>query len=70
MMVQNMSRLEKNLKNKKSKKKYKSRCRIVFVFFMMIITVGSILLIDYRINDMLDEPSKNTLTKYINTFFK
>ncbi len=70
MMVQNMSRLEKNLNNKKSKKKYKSICRIVFVFFMMIITVGGIFLIDYRINDMLDEPSKNTLTKYINTFLK
>lgn len=65
-----MSRLEKNLNNKKSKKKYKSIYRIVFVFFMMIITVGGIFLIDYRINDMLDEPSKNTLTKYINTFLK
>ena len=65
-----MKKIEKNINNKKSKKKYKSIYRIVFVFFMMIITVGGIFLIDYRINDMLDEPSKNTLTKYINTFLK
>lgn len=64
-----MSRLERNKKEKYSRKKYKTICRVVFLFLMLIVTGSSILLIDYRINKVLDNDSKNNLTKYIIDIF-
>lgn len=63
-----MSRLEKTLNDKNSKKRYKTICRIVFIFLMIIITTSSIFMIDYRINELLGDDSKNNLMKYINIF--
>ena len=63
-----MSRLEKTLNNKNGKKKYKTIFRIVFIFLMIIITTSSIFLIDYRINNFLEDDSENNLMKYINIF--
>ena len=63
-----MSRLEKTLNDKNCKKKSKSICRIMFMFIMIIITVGSIFLIDYRVNEVLGDDSKNNLIKYLNIF--
>jgi len=64
-----MSRLEKSKKEKCSKKKYKTICRVVFMFMMLVITTTSILLIDYRINEVLDNDSKNNIIKYIMDIF-
>ena len=64
-----MSRLERNQKEKYSKKKYKIICRVIFLFLMLIVTGSNILLIDYRINKVLDNDSKNNLTKYIIDIF-
>lgn len=64
-----MSRLEKSQKEKYSKKKYKTICRVIFIFMMLVITTSSILLIDYRINEVLDTDSKNNITKYIMDIF-
>ncbi|WP_455538623.1 hypothetical protein [Terrisporobacter sp.] len=63
-----MSRLEKKLNRKQSKKKFKLIFRMIFIFSMILITVFSVSLIDYRVNEVLDEPSKNTITNYINIF--
>lgn len=64
-----MSRLEKSKKEKCSKKKYKIICRVVFMFMMLVITTTSILLVDYRINEVLDNDSKNNIIKYIVDIF-
>ncbi|MEW9079023.1 hypothetical protein [Terrisporobacter glycolicus] len=64
-----MSRLEKSKKEKCSKKKYKIICRVVFMFMMLVITTTSILLVDYRINEVLDNDSKNNIIKYIIDIF-
>ena len=64
-----MSRLEKIQKEKYSKKKSKTICRVIFLFFMLIITISSVLLIDYRINEVLDNDSKFNLTKYLIDIF-
>lgn len=64
-----MSRLEKYEKEKYSKKKYKTICRFIFMFMMLVITTSSILLIDYRINEVLDTDSKNNIIKYIIDIF-
>ena len=64
-----MSRLERIQKEKSSKKKYKTVCRVIFLFLMLIITISSILLIDYRANEVLDDDSKGNLTKYIMDIF-
>ena len=64
-----MSRLERIQKEKSSKKKYKRVCRVIFLFLMLIITSSSILLIDYRANEVLDDDSKSNLTKYIMDIF-
>ena len=64
-----MSRLEKSKKEKCSKKKYKTICKVVFMFMMLVITTTSILLIDYRINEVLDNDSKNNIIKYIMDIF-
>lgn len=64
-----MSRLEKYKKEKYSKKKYKTICRFIFMFVMLVITTSSILLIDYRINEVLDTDSKNDIIKYILDIF-
>ena len=45
-----MSRLEKIKNEKILKKKYKSVCRKIFMLTMILLTVSSIFLIDYRIN--------------------
>ena len=63
-----MSRLEKTLNDKNCKKKSKSIYRTMFMFIMIIITVGSIFLIDYRVNEVLGDDSKNNLIKYLNIF--
>ena len=63
-----MSRLEKTLNDKNCKKKSKSICRTMFMFIMIIITVGSIFLIDHRVNEVLGDDSKNNLIKYLNIF--
>ncbi|WP_343344006.1 hypothetical protein [Terrisporobacter petrolearius] len=64
-----MSRLEKSKKEKCSKKKYKTICRVVFMFMVLAITTASILLVDYRINEVLDNDSKNNIIKYIMNIF-
>lgn len=64
-----MTRLERRKKEKYSKKKYKSICRILFLFLMMTITSSCIFLIDYRINKVLDDDSEDSITKYINDIF-
>ena len=64
-----MSRLERIQKEKSSKKKYKTVFRVIFLFLMLIITSSSILLIDYRANELLDDDSKSNLTKYIMDIF-
>lgn len=64
-----MSRLERLQKEKYSKNKYKTICRVTFLFLMLIITSCSIILVDYRINEVLDSGSKNELTKYIMDIF-
>lgn len=64
-----MSRLEKSKKEKCSKKKYKTICKVVFMFMMLVITTISILLVDYRINEVLDNDSKNNIIKYIMDIF-
>lgn len=64
-----MSRLEKIKKEKHSKKKSKTICRVIFLFLMLIITISSVLLIDYRINEVLDNDSKFNLTKYLIDIF-
>ncbi|MCC3867584.1 hypothetical protein [Terrisporobacter mayombei] len=64
-----MSRLEKSKKEKYSKKKYKTICRMIFMFMMLVITTSSILIIDYRINEVLDNDSKNDIIKYIMDIF-
>lgn len=64
-----MSRLERTQKEKYFKKKYKTVCRIIFLFLMLTITTSSIFLIDYRINEVLDGDSKNNIAKYILDIF-
>ncbi len=64
-----MSRLEKIKKEKILKKKYKSVCRKIFMLTMILLTVSSIFLIDYRINKILDNDSKNNLMKYLKIYF-
>lgn len=64
-----MSRLEKIKNEKILKKKYKSVCRKIFMLTMILLTVSSIFLIDYRINKILDNYSKNNLMKYLKIYF-
>ena len=64
-----MSRLEKIRKEKYNKKKSKIICRLIFLFLMIIITTSSVLLIDYRINEVLEKDSKFNLTKYLMDIF-
>ena len=63
-------RLSGGIKNEKIfKKKYKSVCRKIFMLTMILLTVSSIFLIDYRINKILDNDSKNNLMKYLKIYF-
>lgn len=64
-----MSRLERRQREKISRKKYKIVFRVIFFFLILIITSSSILLIDYRANEVLDDDSKNNLTKSIMDIF-
>lgn len=64
-----MSRLEKIKNEKILRKKYKSVCRKIFMLTMILLTVSSIFLIDYRINKILDNDSKNNLMKYLKIYF-
>ena len=64
-----MSRLEKKLNKKLQKKKYGILYKVVFLFIMIIITAGSILISDYRMNEMLQDDSKDSLIKYLNIFY-
>ena len=64
-----MSRLEKIKNEKILKKKYKSVCIKIFMLTMILLTVSSIFLIDYRINKILDNDSKNNLMKYLKIYF-
>ena len=64
-----MSPLEKIKNEKILKKKYKSVCRKIFMLTMILLTVSSIFLIDYRINKILDNDSKNNLMKYLKIYF-
>ena len=64
-----MSRLEKIKNEKILKKEYKSVCRKIFMLTMILLTVSSIFLIDYRINKILDNDSKNNLMKYLKIYF-
>ena len=64
-----MSRLEKIKNEKIFKKKYKSVCRKIFKLTKILLTVSSIFLIDYRINKILDNDSKNNLMKYLKIYF-
>ena len=64
-----MSRLEKIKNEKILKKKYKSVCRKIFMLTMILLTVSSIFLIDYRINKILDNDSKNNLMMYLKIYF-
>lgn len=64
-----MSRLEKTRKEKYYKKKGKTICRVIFLFLMIIITISSILLIDYRTNEILGKDSKFNLTEYLIDIF-
>ena len=64
-----MSRLERMQKEKSSKNKYKTVCRVIFLFLMLIITISSILLIDYRAHEVLDDDRQGNLTKYIMDIF-
>lgn len=64
-----MSRLEKTRKEKYNKKKSKTICRVIFLFLMIIITVSSILLIDYRTNEVLGKDSKFNLTECLIDIF-
>lgn len=64
-----MSRLDKMQREKNSKKRYKTVCRVIFLFLMLIITTSSIFLVDYRINKVLDDDSKNNITKDIIDMF-
>ena len=64
-----MKRLEKIKNEKIIKKKYKSVCRKIFMLTMILLTVSSIFLIDYRINKILDNDSKNNLMKYLKIYF-
>ena len=64
-----MSRLEKIKNEKILKKKYKSVCRKIFMLTMILLTVSSIFLIDYRTNKILDNDSKNNLMKYLKIYF-
>ena len=64
-----MSRLEKIKNEKILKKKYKSVCRKIFMLTMILLTVSSIFLIEYRINKILDNDSKNNLMKYLKIYF-
>lgn len=63
-----MSRLERNKNKKLERKKYRLMCEVVFLFVMIIITMGSVLIADYRMNDMLQDDSKDNLIKYLNIF--
>ncbi len=60
-----MSRLEKTISEKYCAKKSKSICKVVFMFTMVIIMICGILLIDYRVNEVLGEDSKSTIIKYL-----
>lgn len=64
-----MSRLYNNKTKKCKNKRYKKICKIVFICFMMIITISSILIIDYRSNEMLGNDSKNNIIKYLSSIF-
>ena len=64
-----MSRLERIQREKQSPKRYKTLCRIIFLFLMLITMISSILLIDYRINEVLDNDSKYNITEYIMSIF-
>ena len=64
-----MSRLEKIKNEKIFKKKYKSVCIKIFMLTMILLTVSSIFLFDYRINKILDNDSKNNLMKYLKIYF-
>ena len=64
-----MGRLENNKTKRYEKKKYKKVCKIIFICLMILITISSILLIDYRANDMLGNDSKNNLIKYLSRVF-
>ncbi|WP_297133298.1 hypothetical protein [Terrisporobacter sp.] len=63
-----MSRLERNKNKKLERKKYRLIYKVVFLFVMIIITMGSVLIADYRMNDMLQDDSKDNLIKYLNIF--
>ena len=64
-----MSRLEKTRKDKYYKKKSKTICRVIFLFLMIIITISSVLLIDYRTNEILGKDSKFNLTECLMNIF-
>lgn len=64
-----MSRLERNKNKKLERKKYRLIYKVVFLFVMIIITMGSVLIADYRMNDMLQDDSKDNLIKYLNIFY-
>ena len=64
-----MSRLERLKKEKCSKKKYNKVYRFIFLFIMITITIGSIFLIDYRVNEVLDDDSKGNLIKSMMDIF-
>lgn len=64
-----MSRIQKKQKEKYSKKNINVICRVIFIFLMIIITTSSVLLIDYRINEVLDDDSKFNLIQYIRDMF-
>lgn len=63
-----MSRLEKTKIEKYSKKRYKTICRYIFVFVLVIITVISSFLVDYRIKNLLGSNSENNIIKYLDIF--
>lgn len=64
-----MSRLEKARSKKYCKKRYKTICRFIFLIIMIITTTASVLLIDYRINNLLDDDSKDNLIQYVINIF-
>ena len=64
-----MSRILKKQTKKYSKKKINVICRVIFIFLMIIITTSSVLLIDYRINEVLGDDSKFNLTQYLIDIF-
>lgn len=61
-----MSRLEKTKKEKYSKRKYKTICRVAFLLFMIMVTFSSLFIVEYRINKVLG--NKDSIKKYIDIF--